>query len=121
MFKKTLNKAVIFLAILAVVAAGIKLYKDYDAISPPSGPKQIGSDVKVFVYSKEFCQYCTLSKEMLGKKSIPYQNVDLSNNRDLHIKLANKTGQNTVPYIYINDKFIGGYTELVELDKLGKL
>lgn len=33
--------------------------------------------------------------------------------------LAEKTGQHTVPFIFVDEKFIGGYTELAELDNQG--
>jgi glutaredoxin len=45
----------------------------------------------------------------------------LTNNKYLIIKLVSQTGQNTVPYVFVNDEFIGGYQNLLELDKAGKL
>ena len=39
----------------------------------------------------------------------------------LHQKMADQTGQNTVPYVYVNGEFIGGYKSLKELEESGKL
>ncbi|HJK86212.1 MAG TPA: glutaredoxin [Candidatus Megaira endosymbiont of Nemacystus decipiens] len=66
----------------------------------------------ILLYVKENCIYCRLAKEFLENKSLQYEIVNLSNNYDLHKKLSDKTGQTTVPYIFINDKFIGGYSDL---------
>ncbi len=37
------------------------------------------------------------------------------------LNLLEETGQDTVPYIFIDGKFIGGYDNLLEFDKQGKL
>lgn len=66
----------------------------------------------ILLYVKENCIYCRLAKEFLENKSLQYEIVNLSNNYDLHKKLLDKTGQTTVPYIFVDDKFIGGYSEL---------
>jgi glutaredoxin 3 len=35
--------------------------------------------------------------------------------------MTEKTGRRTVPQIYINDRHVGGYDDLVELDSEGEL
>lgn len=76
---------------------------------------------KVVVYSKAKCFYCENAKELLTKKNIIYKEVDLTWDLELHKKLINETGQTTVPYIFIHDKFIGGYSDLEQLDHNNKL
>ena len=72
-------------------------------------------------YTKDTCKYCIFAKDLLDKNSIPYEVIELSNNRELHQKIAYQTSQNTVPYVYINGEFIGGYKNLQELEESGKL
>lgn len=40
---------------------------------------------------------------------------------ELRDKLAEETGQRTVPMIYIGDEFIGGSSDLVKLHENGEL
>ena len=52
---------------------------------------------------------------------MPYENIDIEEqglNRD---DLAKITGGHTVPQIIINDKAIGGFHELLQLNNSGKL
>ena len=36
-------------------------------------------------------------------------------------EIVAKTGHKTIPQIFINDEFIGGFTELAALDEKGEL
>ena len=40
---------------------------------------------------------------------------------ELRAEMINKTGRRTVPQIYIDEKFIGGFAELRALDLSGEL
>ena len=73
------------------------------------------------LYVKKGCSYCNMAKELLTKNKIPYEAVDLSFDLDLQKKLVDKTGQVTVPYVFINNKFVGGYSDLLKLEKENKL
>src|SRR5688572_8090573 len=75
----------------------------------------------VVIYTKAKCKYCSETKELLRKKDILYIDIDVTWDKELHQKLINQTGQKTVPYIFIKDKFIGGYTELAKLEKARQL
>jgi len=58
---------------------------------------------------------------MLSKKEVPYNNIDVNKNRELYEKIKEETGSDTVPQIFIGEEFIGGYDEMKQLDKEGKL
>ena len=75
----------------------------------------------IIIYSKSGCIFCIKTKELLEENQLHYKQVELSNNRDLHLKLAKQTGQTTVPYIFVNNEFIGGFQDLQNLIKRGKL
>lgn len=78
-------------------------------------------NLKVLLYIKNGCSYCNMAKELLTENRITYETVDLSFDLDLQKKLVAKTGQVTVPYVFINNKFIGGYSNLLTLKKENKL
>lgn len=77
--------------------------------------------VKVLMIKKNPCPYCDRAKVLLDNKGIKYDILDLSDNLDELDKWKEKTGWSTVPIIFINDKLIGGYTDLKALDDEGQL
>ncbi|RYE06322.1 MAG: glutaredoxin [Rickettsiaceae bacterium] len=102
-----------FLSLLATVIIIIFLYKIY---SPGTVTKVIQSNHKqAVIYYKPGCGFCIKAKTLLEAKKITYQEVDLSNNREIQQKLQKETGQYTVPYIFINEKFVGGFQDLLKL------
>ncbi len=115
------SKIFIILAASLVLLASVKLYSNYNGSTVDRESKTPRSDLKVLLYTKDTCKYCILAKELLDKNAIPYEVIELTNNRDLHQKMADQTSQNTVPYVYINGEFIGGYKDLQELEESGKL
>lgn len=104
----------IFALLLFICCVGVYVYSVHESNSVEKDAQKI--DAKIIIYSKAACGYCVLAKEFLDKKGILYEVVELTNNKDLFIKLSNQTGQNTVPYVFISGKFIGGYQDLIKYD-----
>ena len=50
-----------------------------------------------------------------------YENIDIEEEGISRDDLAKITGGHTVPQIIINDKAIGGFNELLQLNNSGKL
>ena len=50
-----------------------------------------------------------------------YKNIDIEEQGLSRNDLAKITGGHTVPQIIINDKVIGGFSELLQLNNSGKL
>ncbi len=78
------------------------------------------STPKIEVYTTAYCPFCDAAKELLKKKNLSFTEIDVSEPEKKE-KLKQKTGWRTVPQIFINDQLIGGYQELCELDRQGKL
>tara|TARA_X000000368_G_scaffold369393_1_gene317914 strand:- start:1244 stop:1459 length:216 start_codon:yes stop_codon:yes gene_type:complete len=62
-----------------------------------------------------------MAKKMLDDMGLSYQEIDIEENNISRDKLANLTGGHTVPQIIINEKVIGGFTELLQLNQSGQL
>ena len=76
---------------------------------------------KVKIYTREYCGYCTAALELLEAKGIEFEHIDASGKPEIRADIARRSGQQTVPQIFIDDKSIGGFSELRALDRAGKL
>ncbi|MBI2604701.1 MAG: glutaredoxin [Deltaproteobacteria bacterium] len=76
----------------------------------------------VLVYTMRRCGYCEMAKRLLKGKGIPFEErlVEDSDTAAWD-RLERETGFKTMPQIFIDGKFIGGYTELAELERSGAL
>ena len=79
---------------------------------------------KVQVYSKSWCPFCTQTKNLLSQKGVAFNVVELDQLGDgdqIQNVLHQKTGQRTVPSIWINGQFLGGNSELQTANSNGSL
>lgn len=63
------------------------------------------------IFGKPACPYCDRAKQILSKYNIEYTYVDLSLD-EARLKQFKEQGFRTVPIIYIDDQYIGGFNEL---------
>ena len=73
------------------------------------------------IYTKAYCSYCYAAKNLLSKRGLAFDEIELSGNFKAEQEMRKLTDGTTVPQILIDDTPIGGFTELVELDRAGKL
>jgi glutaredoxin 3 len=77
---------------------------------------------KIEVYSTAVCPYCVAAKNLLKSKGLEWTEVRVDTDMaQREAMLARSGGHRTVPQIFINDQFVGGYDELVAADRSGKL
>jgi glutaredoxin 3 len=76
---------------------------------------------RVVIYSTRVCPYCAAAKELLRRKGVAFEEVDLTDQPEERARLRERTGRTTVPQIFIGDKSVGGYDDLRALDRQGEL
>ena len=77
---------------------------------------------EVKIYSTKICTFCVQTKRFLTHLQIPFEEIQLDEQPDLRQELSVANGHyRTVPMIYVDNKFIGGYTDLLALHKKGLL
>lgn len=81
---------------------------------------------KVEMYSKQVCPSCIHAKQLFDSKSVSYTEYKIDASDDPERKKlaemqARAPGHRTVPAIFINDQFIGGYDALRALNEAGEL
>ena len=76
----------------------------------------------IIMYSGPMCNFCEAAKRLFVRNNIDFKVIDISSKeglRDEMIKKAN--GKRTIPQIFFDDYHVGGYQELRDLEKNGKL
>ena len=76
----------------------------------------------VTIYTTMFCPYCHMAKDLLKKKGVTYDEIDVNTKPGLRSQMREKAGgRNTVPQIWIDEYHVGGCDDLYALDRAGKL
>ena len=75
----------------------------------------------VTIYTSSYCTYCRRAKRLLEKKQLAYEEVRLDEDAEKRKELAERLNWRTVPMIFVNGQFIGGYDELSALERSGEL
>jgi glutaredoxin 3 len=76
---------------------------------------------RVTIYTTEPCGFCRVAKSLLDKRDVPYNEVNLAKDPSGRMELVRMTGMMTFPQVVIDDTPIGGYQELVAMDRAGGL
>ncbi|PWN23471.1 glutaredoxin [Microstroma glucosiphilum] len=85
------------------------------------------SEKLVAVFSKSYCPYCRQAKGVIANLGLPESKVGIveldheSEGSDIQAYLADKTGQRTVPNIFINGKHLGGCSDILQAEQSGEL
>jgi glutaredoxin 3 len=76
---------------------------------------------RLTIYTTEPCGYCRTAKALLDKRSIPYEEINLAKDPMGRAELVKLTGMMTFPQVVIDGDPIGGYQELAQADRAGRL
>lgn len=75
----------------------------------------------VKVYSGDRCPYCNAAKKLLEKKEVAYEEINVDTDPNLRAEMERLSKRQSVPQIFIGDFHVGGFDDLVELQREGKL
>lgn len=64
------------------------------------------------VWSKDNCPFCDQAKSLLSQKGIQYEERKIGSGYTKEDLLEAVPTARTVPQIFLNDEYIGGFTEL---------
>ena len=77
---------------------------------------------QVRMYSTGVCPYCIMAERLLKSKGIhEIDKIRIDLQPEQREIMMEKTKRRTVPQIYIGEIHVGGYDDLVALDKKGLL
>ena len=78
--------------------------------------------VKIEIYTKAFCPYCSRAIRLLASKGVEVEEFDITMGGSKRAEMLDRAGgPSTVPQIFIGGAHVGGSDDLAALDREGKL
>ena len=77
--------------------------------------------MKIIIYGTTWCPSCVSAKRFFDEMNLSYDEINIEKENISREQLAEMTGGHTVPQIVINDKCIGGFSDLLSVNQSGKL
>jgi glutaredoxin 3 len=72
-------------------------------------------NVEAKVYTASYCSWCSRAVQFLENEGLKVRIVDITDDQDERQMLVERTGQKTVPQIWIGDAYIGGYDRMMKM------
>lgn len=77
--------------------------------------------MSVTMYSTPWCPFCVRARSLLKQKGVSFEDIDVSRDPGRKREMMERSGQRTVPQIWIGEQHIGGCDELFVLESQGSL
>ena len=76
----------------------------------------------VDIYTRQYCSYCQIAKELLSRKGVSFREIDVTGNAEMRREMVQRAnGHTTFPQIFVGATHVGGCDELYALEEAGKL
>jgi len=76
---------------------------------------------RVALYATAWCGYCAAARALLHQKGIEFSEIDVDEDPKLRQEMLERSGRRTVPQVFVGEQHIGGYDDLMSLDRSGEL
>lgn len=74
------------------------------------------------IYSTAVCGYCMAAKNLLKSKGLAWRELRIDTDPEARAAMAERTGgARTVPQIFINGTYVGGFDQLAAAERSGRL
>jgi glutaredoxin 3 len=73
------------------------------------------------MYCTKICPYCHRAEHLLSKRGAQVQKIFVDQHPEEMKIMIETTNRRTVPQIFIGERHVGGYDDLVDLDMEGEL
>jgi glutaredoxin 3 len=75
----------------------------------------------VTMYATGWCPYCARARALLERKGVEWTEIDVEAEPARRAEMIARSGQRTVPQVFIGNHHVGGSDELYALDRAGEL
>lgn len=76
---------------------------------------------KIGIYTKNWCPYSTLAKDLLVRKGVSFEEIDVTTDSVRELEMINRSKRTSVPQIFIDDIHLGGSDDLAAAELNGSL
>ncbi len=76
---------------------------------------------EIVIYTQPWCPYCSRAVALLTKKGVAFQEIDAPHGTAQRREAQARSGQTTVPQVFIDGRHVGGCDDLMALERAGKL
>jgi glutaredoxin 3 len=79
------------------------------------------SRAEVVMYSSAICPYCVAAKNFLKQRGVEWREVRVDLDPVARSEMLSRAKRTSVPQIFINGQHVGGFDDMVTLDRAGGL
>jgi glutaredoxin 3 len=76
---------------------------------------------KIIVYATDPCSFCSRTKDLLDRRGIAFEEINLAKDPAGRAKLVEETGMLSFPQVVVDGEVLGGFQEVVRADASGRL
>lgn len=74
------------------------------------------------IYTTRWCGFCFAAKRLFTRLGVDFDEIRVDRQPELRREVSQSAGNwPTVPMVFIGDRFVGGYSEIVALNSSGDL
>ncbi|MCX7208586.1 MAG: glutaredoxin 3 [Proteobacteria bacterium] len=75
----------------------------------------------ITMYSTRSCPFCVQAENLLQRKGLAVNKILVDQNQDDFVTMVERTARRSVPQIFVGNRHVGGFTDLVVLEQSGQL
>ena len=76
----------------------------------------------VTIYTGPLCNYCEAAKRLLTRNNVEYKEINIATvDGAMEEMISKANGKRTIPQIFFDDQYMGGYDDVRALEKDDKL
>jgi len=76
---------------------------------------------QVIMYGTLACPFCRSARDLLDQRGVAYEEIRVDLEPERRAEMQARGGGHTVPQIWIGETHVGGFTDLLALDRQGRL
>ena len=76
---------------------------------------------EIVMYTTSWCGYCHRARGLLAEKGQTWTEIDIEEQPEQREVMIERAQRTSVPQIFIDGKHVGGYDDMAELERQGRL
>lgn len=73
------------------------------------------------IYTSQLCGYCQRARRLLERKGVEYEEIRVDIEPERWNEMVARSGRDTVPQLFVGERHVGGFEDMVDLDLDGEL